>query len=389
MKSNKRKHIIKTLKLRTKILLTSLLLFISWLIIVQFQTYKYPDTKDINKRLNYLERVIHQPLDSNAEVILLGYENPEFMLFSYAYSTYAFTNLAIKDSTYKERIIPLIKESIIKVLDYKIASPYNIDSSFIEMDSIPYYSVLYLGHLNLMIGCYRLFSKDSTFNNLNDKISESLFNRYNETEFLNLESYPLSIWIPDNSVAIASLKLHSSNTGSGYSSLCTKWVSYVKEHYLEKNTGVLYSSIDATTGKATEESRGSMLGWCIMFIYQFDHEFAIDLYKNYKVHFSQDFLFFRLFQERYDNRETSIGDIDSGPIFLGYSIPANEFALGGSILAGDYKTAKKLERLINFGTSKSKKNNELKYHIKLIDMKISPMAEAMVLNSLTITKWIE
>lgn len=389
MKSNRLKLIIKTLKLRTKVLLVLLLLLISWLIVIQFQTYKYPDAENISKRLNYLERVIHQPLDANAEVILLGYENPEFMLFSYAYSTYAFTNLSIKDSTYKKRIIPLIKESILKVLDHKTASTYNIDSAFTKMDSIPDYSVLYLGHLNLMIGCYRLLSKDSTFNNLNDKISESLFRRYNETEFLNLESYPLSIWIPDNSVAIASLNLHSRNTRSGYSTLCTKWVSYLKEHYLEKDTGVLYSTINANTGKAMEQARGSMLGWSIVFIYQFDSEFAINLYKNYKAHFSQDFLLFRLFKERYNNRETSIGDIDSGPVFLGYSIPANEFALGGSILAGDYKTARKLERLINFGTSKIEKNDELQYHVRFTDMNISPMAEAMVLNSLTITKWTE
>lgn len=138
-----------------------------------------------------------------------------------------------------------------------------------------------------------------------------------------------------------------------------------------------------------EGSRGSMLGWSIMFIYQFDSEFATNLYQNYKTHFSQDFLIFRLFKERYGNNETNNGDIDSGPVFLGYSIPANEFALGGSILSGDYKTARKLERLIDFGTSKIEKNNELKYNVRFINMNISPMAEALVLNSLTITKWCE
>ena len=377
------------MKLRSKVSLLLLLFLIGWVIILQFQTYTYPDSDNINKRLNYLERVIYQPLESNSEVTLLGYENPEFMLFTYAYSVYAFTNVAIKDSTYKKRVVPLIKESILKVLDNKIAYPYNIDNTLIQTDSIPDYSVLYLGHLNLMIGCYRLLSKDSTFNDLNNKISESLFHRYNESQFLNLESYPLSIWIPDNSVAIASLKLHSNNTNSNYATICTKWVNYIKEHYLDKDTGVLYSTIDADNGKATEEARGSMLGWSIMFIYQFDSEFAINLYKNYKAHFSENLLIFRLFKERYNNHQTNMGDIDSGPIFLGYSIPANEFALAGSILAGDYKTARKMERLINFGTTKSELNNELKYNVRFTDMNVSPMAEALVLNSLTIRKWTE
>lgn len=389
MKDNKIKCIIDTLKLRTKIFLICIIFFLGWIIILQFQTYAYPEKEEIDKRINYLERVIRQPLNSDSEVIRLGYENPEFMLFSFSFSTYAFTNLAIKDSEYKKCVVPLIKESILKVLDSKIATPYNIDSSFIQMDSIPDYSVLYLGHLNLMMGCYRLLSEDSTFNNLNDKISESLFRRYNESQFFNLESYPSSIWIADNSVAIASLKLHSINAKSDHRSICTRWVNYIKENYTDRNTEVLYSTIDSKTGKAMEKPRGSMLGWSILFIYQFDSEYAISLYNNYKKHFSDNVLVFRLFKERFNNNKTSIGDIDSGPIFLGYSIPANEFALGASILAEDYKTACKTERLISFGTTKSEENDELKYHIRFVDMNISPMAEALVLNSLTITKWIE
>ena len=83
-----------------------------------------------------------------------------------------------------------------------------------------------------------------------------------------------------------------------------------------------------------------------------------------------------------------MGDIDSGPVFFGYSIPANEFAFGSAILANDYQTARKLERLINFGTKKVKRNNEIKYKVRFIDMNISPMAEALVLYSQTITKWV-
>lgn len=389
MKNNSLKGFIRNIKIRTKIILVLILIFIVWIIIIQFQTYKYPDSIEINKRLNYLEQVIQEPLNNNSEIALLGYESNEFMLFSYSFSTYAFTNLAIKDSTYKYRVAPLIRECITKVLDNRISSPYNIDSSFIEMDSIPDYSVLYLGHLNLMLGCHRLLSNDTTFNKLNDKISSSLFRRYSQAKFMNLESYPSSIWIADNSVAIASLKLHSNNTRSQYSSICSEWVNYIKRHYIEKEVNVLYSTINAKTGKPIEEPRGSMLGWCIMFIYQFDSDFATNLYNDYKAHFSSDFLIFRLFKERFNNSKTNSGDIDSGPIFWGYSIPANEFALGGAVLSGDFKTARKIERLISFGTSKDEKGEKLKYNVRFVNMNISPMAEVLVLNSLTITKWTD
>lgn len=366
-----------------------LLIFTIWLIIIQFQVYEYPQKEEIDKRLNYLEKVINEPLESGSEVILLRHESHEFMLFSYSFATYAFTNLAVKDSTYKKRVVPIIKESISKALDPKISHYYGIDSNFNKFDTLPHYSVLYMGHLNLMLGCYRMLSDDSTYNILNDKISSSLFKRYKNKDFLNLESYPSAIWIPDNTVALASLRLHGHNTGSGYDSLCKEWVRYAKTHYLHNESRVLYSTVDPSTGKPEEDPRGSMLGWSIMFIYQFDSEFSIELYNNYKKHFSNEWLIFKLFKERYKNNSTSMGDIDSGPIFLGYSIPANEFALGGAILTGDYKTARKLERLINFGTTQKEINRGLKYKVRFVDMNISPMAETLVLNSLTITKWIK
>jgi len=383
------KNRIQRMKLRTKIFLGLLLLFIVWLIAIQFHTYSYPKPDEINKRLNYLEKVIKQPLNANGEIYQLGYESYEFMLFSYAYSTYALTNLAVKDPIYRKRAIPLIRECITKTFDRKIFSPYGIEYPITTSDSIPDYSVLYLGHLNLMLGCYRLLSDDGMFDKLNDKISESLFRRYSNTPFLSLESYPDAIWIPDNTVALASLKLHDTNTGSGYGCICRKWVEYAKENYLDENTKVLYSTVAPKTGDPVEIPRGSMLGWSIMFIFQFDSDFAIELYNNYKEHFSCDLLIFRLFKERHNSFEISLGDIDSGPLFFGYSIPANEFAVGGAVISEDYKTARKLERLIGFGASTEEKNDELKYIIRFIDMNISPMAEALVLNSLTITKWVK
>ena len=378
------------MKTKTKIKLLLLAAFTVWIVVLSFQTYEYPDAKDINKRIKYLERTINQPLNKDAAIMRIGKESSlEFMLFSYAYSSYALTNIAIKDSTYTERAVNLIHESILKVLDKRLYSPYHIDTALVGLDSIPDYSVLYLGHLNLMLGCYRLLSDDGSFNDLNNKISESLYRRYNATEFMCLESYPTAIWIPDNTVALASLKLHSVNAGNDYDSVCERWVEYAKRHYTDEETGVLYSTVDAITGQPKEEPRGAMLGWSIMFIYHFDSEFAIKLYNNYKNNFSDNLFIFRLFNERYNDRGTNSGDIDSGPIIFGYSIPANEFALGNAVLAGDYTTAKRLERLISMGAKSIENEDEKRYKLRFIDMNISPMAEALVLYSLTMIRWIE
>lgn len=377
------------MKLKYKIMIAIFVGLLSYWFYLSTLDYTYPDREEINKRINYLERVINEPLTKKAEVVKLGYESNEFMLFTYSYSTYAFTNLIKRDTTYKQRLAPLIKECINKSLSKLVYFTYNVDEDHLLSDSIPPYSVLYLGQLNLMLGCYRMVSDDSSFDQLNDRISASLFERYSNSKSLCLESYPDAIWIPDNTVALASLKLHSKNTGSNFDSMCDLWIQYAKANYIDHKTNVLFSTVNPETSKAEEEPRGSMLGWSIMFIYQFDKDFALQLYKDYKKHFSDNLIALRLFRERADKRFLSAGDIDSGPIILGYSIPANEFALGPAIVAEDWRTAKKIERLINLGTSTSEKNNELKYKVRFVPMNISPMAEALVLNSMTMVRWVE
>jgi len=370
------------MKKRKSILISIFLLLGITFFYFSLKKYEIPDNKELTKRINYLERAICKQSEINS----LSIQNPEFVLFSYAFSAYSATNLALKDNIFKEKAIDLIKISIEKTLQVNVYNWYNIDFDSFTQNSE--YSVLYLGHLNLMIGCYRLLSDSQEFNSLNDRISKNLFERYEKSNFLNLESYPSQIWLADNSVAIASLKLHEHNTQSGFGSICKKWVDFVKKNYLDPKTSVLCSKIDVETGEVLEEPRGSMLGWSIMFIYQFDEDFAINLYQNYKKHFSNNFLIFRLFKERYNNSETQTGDIDSGEILVGYSIPANEFAFFCAVAANDLRTAKRIERLINFGTKIIDKDNEIKYKIRFVDYNFSPMQEALVLFSMTATKWV-
>ena len=363
------------------------MVLICWMIVLSLQTYHYPEDSEINKRLKYLQRVIEQPLDENSEILKLGNESREWMLFSYSFSTYAMTNIALRNSAYKTRVSGTIKEAIEKVLKNEICSAYDVDPSALQNDSIPEYSILYLGHLNLMLGCYRLLTTDDHYHQLHDRLSASLFYRYKKSSFYQLPSYPNYIWIPDNTVGIASLKLHSQTTGSKYDSICGIWVKYVKTHYVDHATGTLYSTIDSESGIPKEEPRGSMLGWSIMFISHFDPPFAKELYQNYKKHFSNNFGVLRLFKERYNVRTTDVGDIDSGPVFLGYSMPANQFALAGAVLSGDMRTAKKLERLTEWGTKEVGPSGETKYQTRFVELNISPMAEALVLYGMTMTDW--
>src|SRR5690606_14850648 len=121
--------------------------------------------------------VLDEAASPTSDMVLISKENFEFPLFSYAFTSYAMTNLAFLNEEYIVRAEYVIKKSIEKVLEYNVYRTYGVDSVFYTLDSLPEYSVLYLGHLNLMLGCYRLISEDTLYNNLNDRISRSLFQR--------------------------------------------------------------------------------------------------------------------------------------------------------------------------------------------------------------------
>ena len=80
--------------------------------ILSAKVYKYPDSKELGMRIKYLERVINSPLNDKNDLILIGYENPEWKLFSLSFTTYGFTNVALKDDSFKELAIEDIEKAL-------------------------------------------------------------------------------------------------------------------------------------------------------------------------------------------------------------------------------------------------------------------------------------
>jgi hypothetical protein len=357
-------------------------------IILNKVEYNYPDKTTLHKQINYLDRVISEPLDYKSELFHVQDQSGEWMLFSLSFSVYGLTNVSFQDSLLKPQAVRIIGEAISKTMTEEVYKYYTVKNMGPLHPVDSEFSVLYLGHLNLMMGCYRLLTNDGKYDELNDSISKSLFTRFRNSKTICLESYEHSIWIPDNTVALASLKLNGEKNNIGeYEKLCREWVRYARKNFTDKNTNVLCATIDYRTGKITEEPRGSMLGWSIFFIYRFDMLYAEELYENYKKFFSDDILMFKMFKEWKGTFTTGEGDIDSGPLVLGYGIPASAWAFGNAILFGDLKDAKKLDRLINLGSKVVETDDEIKYKIRFVDRSVSPLNEALMLYLQTMRDW--
>ncbi|MEZ4910047.1 MAG: hypothetical protein R2774_04200 [Saprospiraceae bacterium] len=338
--------------------------------------------------MTFLERFVSNPLGDNTDLSKLHVQNPEWTLFSLAYTVYAVTNMSMMDTTFRNQAINITDQAIQKIKSERVFSTYFGDKNPLspEIDSIG--SVLYFGHLNLVLSCYRLLTQDDRYNALHDSLSLFLYRRFTQSKFLNLESYPQNIWIPDNIVALASLHLHSKITGSEYGTVTNDWVLYAKSNLLDKESGLLVSKINSYTGKMEEGTRGSMLGWSILFMNRFDSLFARQQYEIFKSKFTTNVGIFRLCQERYKTYTSDIyGDIDSGPILFGYSIPSITFCFGNALAFKDLVNAKRLKRVINLGLKEVNEKDELYYKTKFVNLNYSPLAEAMLLYLETYTEW--
>ncbi|MBL7973565.1 MAG: hypothetical protein JNJ85_01545, partial [Candidatus Kapabacteria bacterium] len=156
--------------------------------------------------------MVDSPIQHSA-INSLQVKSKEWVLFTLSYSCYALTNCAYLDSTFKQRAVQHIDKAIQQAMSSQVSRYFtNHNPCLLSIDSNA--SVLYIGHLNLMIGCYRKLTRDTKYDKLNEVLSLSLYNRFCDSKFMCLESYPGHIWIPDNTVAIASLRLYEQYANS-------------------------------------------------------------------------------------------------------------------------------------------------------------------------------
>jgi hypothetical protein len=349
------------------------------------QPYHYPTPKALRPKAHYLERIIRTPLGDSSALTTLGRLNPEWALFSLSFSVYAFTNMAQRDTIFRAEAAYYTALAIEKVSTSEISGFSRTDESPVfRLDTAG--SVLYLGHLNLMLGCHRLLNPASRYAALHDTLSRVLYGRYQRTPSYCLNSYPGQAWVPDNTVALASLSLHSQLTGSPYRQYCTEWVAYARQHLTDTTSGLLVSRPGGRHHEA-EPPRGSMLGWSIYFLYRFDPAFAAEQYQLYQQQFSTNLGVVQMYKEWAGDYALGTGDVDSGPLVLGYGIPATAFAFGNAVALQDWRNAQRLRRVISLGSREVETGNELHYSVRFVDLPVSPMAEAMLLHAETMTPW--
>ncbi len=191
----------------------------------------------------------------------------------------------------------------------------------------------YLGYLNLALSLHRRLDPKSRHADINDRITAALVRRVKASPTLLLETYPAETYPVDNAAVIGSIGLHGEVTGRDYGELLTAWEKKCRGQFVDAENGLLYQAVDDRTGEAVDHARGSGTTLAVYFL-SFSHpKLSADLYAAVQKQLVGRFLGFGAVREY--PHGSSGGDIDSGPIVMGYGVSPTGFCLAGARIHGD------------------------------------------------------
>jgi hypothetical protein len=162
-----------------------------------------------------------------------------------------------------------------------------------------------------------------------------------------LQSYTELSWAADNSIAIAALGIHDSLFAPKFKQAIADWVNVAKQR-LEPDLGTLPHRNHPETGKSLERTRGSSLAMMILALGHAAPEFAAEQYQKLRQYFYATNLGIPGVLE-YPKGSFGTGDVDSGPIVLGYSGPAVIVGMGAAISMNDMAAANAFNGFVEMG----------------------------------------
>lgn len=152
-----------------------------------------------------------------------------------------------------------------------------------------------------------------------------------------LESYPEQVWPADTAPGIAALGIHDAVVGPRYGETIRRWVADARAR-LDPRLGAVSHAAEPITGSPKGGVRGESLALVSRLLVDADPQFAREQYALLREHFLDDELGIPGVRE-YPHGVEGTGDVDSGPIVLGYSGPAVVVGAAAARVHGDLAVA--------------------------------------------------
>ena len=188
----------------------------------------------------------------------------------------------------------------------------------------------YLGYVGLALGMLRRIDPDTRYATLHDRLSATLARRLAAAPHGLIETYPNETYPADVAMVLATLAVHDQIGKPSYRPILAKAIALLRQSAVDPETGLLYQRVDARTGQPLSPPRASgtaLAAYALGFV---DPALARRLTSALRDQSggALGFAALREYPSDPSGRHPGKGDIDSGPLILGYSLAASGFALG-------------------------------------------------------------
>lgn len=243
-------------------------------------------------------------------------------------------------------------------------------------------SIGYLGHLNFLLGTFRMVGGDLRYADLHLKVSNALARRLKASPSLFVETFPGEIYVPDNLVVLASLALFDKVERSElYRDLRDRWLHRCREEMTDERSRLLVPWVDVTSGKPIAGFRGSYAAWNLFYMPFIDREFAKFQWERLReIARTSPVPGFYALREFYQG-EHGKADIDSGPVLFGMSTSGTGFAMAPASFFDDRETLLGLLRTAEFAGFTISGSAGSRYLLAPL------VGDAIVLAGRTATEW--
>jgi len=179
-----------------------------------------------------------------------------------------------------------------------------------------------------------------TFLNLFEAECAQFAAALNRSESPFLPSYSHASWPADTAVGVAALGIHDAILTRRYGDTIVRWIARARLH-VDPKLGALSHAADAETGAPIGGVRGSSLALMSRVLIDADSVFAAEQYSVLRRYFI-DYTWGIPGVREYPRGVAGGGDVDSGPILLGYSGPAVVVGAAAARVHGDEAVARAL-----------------------------------------------
>jgi len=292
-----------------------------------------------------------------------GYElfNGEWLFGTYFMAGMGYGQTALEHPEWKKRHAALMTECVDNILDERVSEfdtdSWNGQSALSDLEDGTVNHAAFFGYTNLLLSLVRMVEPDSKYAELNDRITAALKKSLSQSPIGLIATYPGEYYPVDNCAVAGSIGLHGRATGTDHTEFLETWTRSFRERYIDPESGLLIQAVSGSSGLPIDQARGSGTALGAYMISFSDRKLGRELFLAVKRELADTILGFGVIRE-YPEGIQGKGDIDSGPLILGYGISPTGFTLGLSRIYGDRDLYRRIFATSDlFGTPISRRGN--------------------------------